>query len=133
MDSTSVVPQIPVPVPKKGGLGKAIKWLVIIGVLAGIAFAAYTFLMGETIAAGRFYPEIEGVVMRDLPMMSVYEFQRGRREVVHDMGIMRTVFNYRVRGDRLILTSGGESIEFRLGSDRNYFIGPLNMKFVRQN
>ena len=111
-------------------MNKGVKWLVIIGVLAGIAFALFVFLRGPAMPVGRFYPDMLGGVEMAGGITTVYEFHSGfRREVTHDMGIIRNTFSYSIRGNRLILTSGGESMEFTLGSDRTYFYGPLNLRF----
>jgi len=113
---------------------KGIKFFVVLGVLAGIAVAIYIFMLGPAMPAGRFYPDALGGTEIAGGITTVYEFHSGlRREATHDMSIMRNTFRYRIRGNRLILTSGGESMEFRLGSDRTYFYGPMNMRFSLQD
>ena len=103
--------------------------------LAGLTnLTSSIFLRGPAMPAGRFYPDMLAGAEAVAGITTVYEFHAGfRREVTHDMGIMRNTFRYSIRGNRLILTAGGESIEFRLGSDRTYFYGPLNMRFSLQD
>jgi|GEM_PF-4992000 len=113
---------------------KGIKFFILLGVIAAIVVAVLVFVRGPAMPAGRFYPDLFVGVEVPGGMTTVYEFHSGfRREVTHDMGIMRTTFTYRIRGNRLILSAGGESIEFQLGSNRTYFYGPLNMRFSLQN
>jgi hypothetical protein len=109
-----------------------VKGFVILGVIAGIIFALFIFLLGPAMPVGRFYPDFGGGAATGGIVTTVYEFRRGR-EVIHDIGLIRQPFRYRIRGNRLILTAGGESIEFQLGSDRTYFYGPLGVRFTLQD
>ena len=116
MDGTNLTPPIQSPVPKKGGIGKAVKWLIIIGILAGIAYAAYVYFNGASGGlSGKYYPN------GDTSMGQYYEF-RGKDATLYAMpGLPGNTFKYQIKGDRLIFTAAGQSLEFTISKDRNEF------------
>jgi hypothetical protein len=115
MDTPNITPALQAPIPKKGGIGKAIKWLIILGIIAGIAFAIYTFFFGGETLSGRYYP------MGDTSMGQFYEF-RGRDATLYAMpGMPGMTYSYRIRGDRLILSAAGQSVEFVISDCRTEF------------
>jgi hypothetical protein len=102
--------------------------IIIVGVLLaiGVFFLMSDFGGGGTrggMPQGRFYLDgglDEMMAQVGLPPLMVYEF-RGRGEgALHSSGVSVT-FEYRIQGDRLLITEGGTTLEYILGENRESF------------
>jgi hypothetical protein len=121
MDTTNITPPIQAPLPKKGGAGKIILWLVIIGVIAGIIFAVLVLTLGPTLPNGRYYPNGEPSGTGANIMGQYYEVRNGafsREIILYSMqGIPGISYKYKVSGNRLTLTAAGQSMEMTIFCD----------------
>jgi len=98
---------------------EVVKYFVIAGIVAGVIFAAYILLNGGGgLKPGDYYMDLGGT----LAMQGSYYEVKGKTASLHmNPNSPGIVYNYKIKGDRLILTAAGQSVEMYVGSDRTSF------------